>query len=133
PPSTPPWHCCCGSGCCCCTGPAARPERNRRRPLMPDLWLPGIPHHDTKRRLTMAGQNGARIFTWHTFEAPYSLSMDAAWRYLRSQASDPHFVFNPVTGDLVQMLPATTGGRTLVAPDWPRVHTNTYGAVHMQV
>lgn len=97
---------------------------------MPDLWMPGVTRADTGRRLTMRG--GPSLFTWHTFEAPYSYSPDlrAATRYLRSQRSDPHFVFHPITGALVQMLPATTGGRTLRAPG---VNTNTHGRVHLQV
>lgn len=99
---------------------------------MSDLWMSGVTRYDTGRRLSMGGQYGARLFTWHTFEAPYSYSPDlrAAVRYLSAQRSDPHFVFHPITGALVQMLPANTGGRTLRAPG---VSTNTWGAVHMQV
>lgn len=97
---------------------------------MPDQWMPGVTRADTGRRLSMRG--GPALFTWHTFEAPYSYSPDlrAAVRYLSSQRSDPHFVFHPITGALVQMLPASTGGRTLRAPG---VNTNTHGRTHMQV
>lgn len=102
---------------------------------MSTLWMPGVERRDTGRRLTMRG-TGPRIFTWHTFEAPYSLTKARAFEVLDNNRSDPHFVFNPVAGWIFQMLPANTGGRTLRAKD-PRTgqtaSTNTWGTVHMQI
>lgn len=105
---------------------------------MPELWMPGVPRYDTERRLTMRGDHDARIFTHHSFEAPYTYSPDcrAAAKYLASQKSDATFVYHPITGAIIQMLPMNSGARTLRASDpvtGVGVSTNTWGAVHAQV
>src|SRR5690606_6801205 len=97
---------------------------------MPDLWMPGVERRDTRRRLTMRGDHGARIFTHHTFETNYTITPDRAFEVLNTNKSDPHFVFNPVAGWIFQMLPANTGARTLRASG---ASTNTWGQIHMQV
>lgn len=96
---------------------------------MADLWMPQAVRADTGRRLSMNG-TGERLFTHHTFEAVYSLTLTSAMSILNRAKSDPHLVFNPVTGALGQMLPANTGGRTLVASG---TSTNTFGSIHLQV
>ena len=104
---------------------------------MPELWMPGIPRVEptgqTPIPLGLQGR-GLRLFTWHTFEADYTYSPDcvAAARYLNSQRSTSHFVWHPITGALVQLLPANVGARTLRA-NGPTQHTNAFGDVHMQV
>lgn len=104
---------------------------------MPDLWLPGVtrlpPTGQSPIRLGLQGAD-LRLFTWHTFEAPYTYSPDgiAAMRYLHSQRSTSHFVLHPTTGALVQALPMDVGARTLRA-NGPSQHTNAFGMVHAQV
>lgn len=102
---------------------------------MPDLWIPGIPRVEptNKARIPLGLQGrGRRLFTWHTFEAGYGLTATNGARYTNSQNSTPTFCFNPVSGELVQQLPANVGARTLQA-NGPSQHTNAYGDVHMQV
>ena len=102
---------------------------------MPDLWMPGIPRvtptNQAPIRMAQQGR-GKRLFTWHTFEAPYTLTATRGAQVTNRANSTPTFCFNPVTGELVQQLPANVGCRTLQA-NAPRQHTNAYGDVHMQV
>ena len=104
---------------------------------MADLWMPGatrVPGNNGLRA-GAGGGKGLRFFTHHTFEAPYTYSPDgiAAMRYLHSRASTSHFVFHPVTGAIVQGLPANEAARTLAATTTPGYDVNRYGDVHMQV
>lgn len=96
---------------------------------MPDLWMPGALRIESARRNTLNG-NGFRLLTWHTFEAKYSLSVEAGLRYLINNGSEA-FVFHPITGQWGQCQPMNTGARTLKSAT--NVPTNKFGTVHQQV
>ena len=103
---------------------------------MPELWFPGAtpvpPTSSQKQGLTMVG-SGERFFTWHTYEAdPLRLTAYAGARALNAAGTTPTFCFNPISGDLMQMLPATKGCYTLrnLAGG---VDTNFRGTIHMQM
>lgn len=96
---------------------------------MPDLWMPGVKRMPSGRTVPLNG-NGRRIFTWHTFECPYTWTATAGAQYLIQQGSDPHFVFHPISGEIIQLLPMNTGARTLRGGNYI---TNRYGSVHAQV
>ena len=102
---------------------------------MPDLWMPGVtrlPPHGPRKGLTMDG-TGERYFTWHTFEAdPLHLSALAGAQALNAAGTTPTFCLHPLTGDLVQMLPADVGCYTLANAPGGR-ETNRAGTIHMQV
>lgn len=95
-----------------------------------DTDLPGVSHIPSSRRIRMRG-TGERIHTWHTFETKGYSSWSAARgaRYLIQQASEAHFVLHPKSGELVQLLPVSSGARTLKAGS---VHTNAHGTIHVQ-
>lgn len=95
-----------------------------------DSRLPGVSHMPSSRRITMRG-TGERLHTWHSFESKgYSRwSAERGARYLITERKEAHFVLHPTAGELVQILPMTTGARTLIAGT---VHTNAHGTVHAQ-
>lgn len=100
---------------------------------MPDLWLPGVTRLESSRRVAMKG-TGERLVTQHTMEAPYSTwSALKAAQYLIDHASEAHFTFHPITGDIVQILPADVGARTLVYNTLTKTPTNAHGTIHMQI
>ena len=102
---------------------------------MPDLWLPGIPRVDTGRGLNMRG-TGERVFTWHTMEGAGISTRSAVWgaELMQRMKVDPTFVFNPVLGGLVQMLPMDKGCWTLRYKDASGSSaTNVHGTIHGQV
>lgn len=77
------------------------------------LWLPGATivtaHQDAG---SMVG--GPAKVVWHTTENdPNKTSAVNVARYLNNVGSQVHLVWNPVTGEIVQMIPANRGGRGL--------------------
>lgn len=76
---------------------------------------------------------GPPRWVWHTFEAdPVRLSAAAGARSLIGSGNEVHFTFNPLTGDIVQILPASVAGRGLV--NLPGgVQTNRMGSICLQV
>jgi len=96
---------------------------------MPDLWMPGAIRIESDRRNPLNG-NGFRLITWHTFECPYSVSVETALKILIKNGSEA-FVFHPITGQWGQCQPMDTGARTLEAPGG--IATNRFGSVHQQV
>ena len=102
---------------------------------MPDRWLPGVTRIEptsARRGLTMTGSPRSFYFTWHTFEAdPKKLTATVGARALNSAGSTPTFCLNPISGELVQMLPANVGCYTLVNESGG-VQTNRAGIIHMQ-
>lgn len=96
---------------------------------MPELWMPGALRIESDRRNPLNG-NGFRLITWHTFECPYSVSVETALKILIRNGSEA-FVFHPLTGEWGQCQPMDTGARTLKAPGG--IATNRFGSVHQQV
>ena len=103
---------------------------------MPDLWMPGAlvrPARLNGGTFPSDHEYGKRAYgTLHTFQAnPHKLSAEAGARYLDSVGYSTHFVLNPVTGQIVQTIPANRAGRGLREDGSPR--TNRAGRVHFQV
>jgi hypothetical protein len=95
------------------------------------LWLPGIPYiRSDNNGGSMLGADA--YFTWHTYECGYDVSASSGARGLITQGTEVHFCFNPVTGELVQILPANVAGRGLVNLSGG-VQTNRQGRVNLQV
>jgi hypothetical protein len=94
-------------------------------------WLAGVPtrksSHDGGSML-----GGPPRWVWHTFEAAYTLSAANAAKYLVDHGLEVHFTFNPQTGDIVQILPASRAGRGLRNLSGG-VQTNRQGKVCLQV
>jgi hypothetical protein len=71
--------------------------------------------------------------TWHTTEDdPHQKSALQVAEYLRSVDYCSHIVWNPVSGDVVQMIPADRAARALRNEDGG-VQTNRHGQVNIQV
>lgn len=70
--------------------------------------------------------------TWHTFEAPYSLTALSGARSLIAHGNEVHLTFNPITGQVVNLLPANRAGRGLMNKAGG-VQTNRNGVVNIQV
>ena len=96
---------------------------------MLELWMPGAIRIESDRRNPL-NNNGYRLITWHTFECPYSVSVETALKILIKNGSEA-FVFHPITGQWGQCQPMDTGARTLKAPGG--IATNRFGSVHQQV
>ena len=95
------------------------------------LWMPGaVALPSTRDGGSMIG-TGSRA-TWHTFEAPYSLTALSGARSLIRASNEVHLVFNPISGARVNLLPANRAGRGLVNKPGG-VETNRKGAVNIQV
>lgn len=75
---------------------------------------------------------GPPRWVWHTYEAGYALSARDGARRLIEAGNEVHFVFNPVTGELVQLLPASRAARGLENRPGG-VQTNRLGSVCLQV
>jgi hypothetical protein len=85
----------------------------------------------------VAGSGGMMLggpprWVWHTYEAGYSLTALNGAKGLVSAGNDVHFTFHPLTGDIVQMLPASQSGKGLVNTAGG-VQTNRMGTVCIQV
>jgi hypothetical protein len=94
-------------------------------------WLHGAIRVESSAGGDLLG--GPPRWVWHTFEAdPARLSAVVGARALRAAGHDVHFCFNPLTGDIVQLLPASVSGRAL--KNLPGgVQTNRLGDVCLQV
>lgn len=95
-------------------------------------WMPGaiaVPSgHDAG---SLVG-GGRRACTWHTFEAPYSLTALDGARRLINAGNEVQLTFNPNSGQTAQMISGMRAGRALInAPGG--VETNRYGDVHVQI
>jgi hypothetical protein len=76
---------------------------------------------------------GPPRWVWHTYEAdPHLLTAVAGARALRAAGHDVHFVFNPLSGQVAQMLPAYRSARALKNRAGG-VQTNRLGSVCLQV
>jgi hypothetical protein len=75
---------------------------------------------------------GPPRWVWHTYEAGYGLTVrDGALALIRA-GNEVHFVFNPITGQIAQLLPARLAGRGLKNAVGG-VQTNRRGSVCLQV
>jgi hypothetical protein len=94
-------------------------------------WLDGAARVESSAGGDLVG--GPPRWVWHTYEAdPARLSAVAGARALRAAGNDVHFVFNPLTGEIAQLLPASVSGRAL--RNLPGgVQTNRLGDVCLQV
>lgn len=75
---------------------------------------------------------GPPRFVHHTYEAPYSLDAAAGAKALIRAGNEVHFVFHPLTGHIIQLLPASVAGRGLENRPGG-VQTNRMGSVCLQV
>lgn len=107
---------------------------------MPDLWLPGIQRLDCSANgLGLGyGNDEDAYHTWHTFEGipkDYNYQAMTGARYLASTLKLATFVYNPVLGGIVQLLPMNKAARTLKAGrggGYFNTETNCRGRVHAQ-
>lgn len=78
-------------------------------------------------------EGGPAKVVWHTTENdPNTTSALAVARYLNNVRSQVHLVWNPVTGEMVQMIPANRGGRGLMNLAGG-IQTNRGGSVVFQI
>lgn len=94
-------------------------------------WLDGVIRVESSAGGDLLG--GPPRWVWHTYEAdPARLSAVVGARALRAAGHDVHFCFNPLTGEIAQLLPAGVSGRAL--KNLPGgVQTNRLGDVCLQV
>jgi hypothetical protein len=72
-----------------------------------DAWLPGAGRLQSRHHGGPL-QGGAPRAVWHTSETdPLRVSARSAAERLEQQGRNAHVVWNPITGDTVQMVPAT--------------------------
>lgn len=69
---------------------------------------------------------------WHSYEAPYQLTALNAAKSLIRAGNEVQFTFHPLSGDIVQILPANRAGRGLVNKAGG-VQTNRQGRVCAQI
>jgi hypothetical protein len=94
-------------------------------------WLDGAIRIDSSAGGGLVG--GPPRWVWHTYEAdPAGLSAVEGARSLHAAGNDVHFVLNPLTGDIAQLLPASVSGRGLKNSQGG-VETNRLGTVCLQV
>lgn len=95
------------------------------------LWIPGAKIVTAHQDGTLLG--GERKVVWHTTENdPTKTSALAVARYLNNVGAQVHLVWNPNTGEMVQMIPANRGGRGLMNKAGG-VQTNNGGSVVFQI
>lgn len=86
---------------------------------MADAWMPGVRR---VRADTDGGQlqGGAPRVVWVTLGVtPGTVTVISAARQLNRENRPCHLVWDPLTGDLAQLLPAVRAGRMLGTPDYP--------------
>lgn len=94
-------------------------------------WLAGAVRVESTAGGDLLG--GPPRWVWHTFEAdPKRLTAVVGARALRAAGHDAHFVFNPLSGQIAQLLPASRSARTLKNLAGG-VQTNRLGSVCLQV
>lgn len=71
-------------------------------------------------------------WVWHSYEAPYQLTALNGAKSLIRAGNEVHFTFHPISGDIVQILPANRAGRGLVNKAGG-VQTNRQGRCCIQV
>lgn len=102
---------------------------------MGELWVPGAERRQTHPGGSMAG--GPPRVTWHITwdslrrDGSPAISHSAVADYLNNQGYQVHLVWDPVTGDIIQLLPADRGGAGLVHRGAPE--TNNMGEVNLQI
>lgn len=97
---------------------------------MGDEWIGGaarIPRQGG----AMEGPRHVRSVVWHTSESPTSANPSDVGRYVISRGSEYHLLWNPYTGDMCQLIPASQSARSLRNHDGWR--TNRIGSVRIQV
>jgi peptidoglycan hydrolase-like protein with peptidoglycan-binding domain len=95
------------------------------------MWIAGAKVLAAHQDGTLLG--GAKKVVWHTTENdPKKTSAIAVARYLNTVGSQVHLVWNPETGEMVQMIPANRGGRGLENRSGG-VQTNNGGSIVFQI
>lgn len=98
---------------------------------MPSVWMPGA-------RVIQASvdggtyEGGPKKVVWHTVEAPYTAKPSDMAAYMNRMGYSVHLCWNPVTGEIVQMIPANKAGRGLENRSGG-VQTNRGGSVVIQI
>lgn len=86
---------------------------------MSDAWMPGVRYI---RRATADGGplgGGAPRVVWQTLGAdPRTVSARSAAQHLDQGGYPGHLVWNPLSGEIVQLIPIVRAGRSLRAPDF---------------
>lgn len=78
----------------------------------------------------MTGERTARKVVWHTSESdPGSIHGVVQW--VQQQGSQYTLVWDPTTGEVIQLLPADVGARSLMNDGW--FPTNRYGDICIQI
>lgn len=101
---------------------------------MPDRFLPGAEVRQVHPGWTMAG--GPPRATWHitddalTNTGEPAISASGVADYLNNVGYQPTIVWDPVTGQVIQLLPADVGGSAL---EGGPPETNKMGTVNIQV
>ena len=86
---------------------------------MADAWLPGTGRlHASTDGGELRG--GAPRVVWQTLETdPRLVSALSAAQCLDQLGRAPHLVWNPLSGDIIQLIPVLRAGRSLGGPDYP--------------
>ncbi|PRX95490.1 hypothetical protein CLV72_10998 [Allonocardiopsis opalescens] len=77
---------------------------------MPEAWMPAVGRLRNGQDGGPAGTGAPRVVWQATESDPHAVSARSAAERLHADGLDVHLVWNPVTGETVQMLPATTAG-----------------------
>ena len=95
------------------------------------LWIPGAKVIAAHKDSTLQG--GPRKVIWHTTENdPKKTSATSIAKYLNRVGAQVNLVWNPETGEMVQMIPANRGGRGLENHSGG-VETNRGGSIVFQI
>lgn len=79
-----------------------------------DAWLPGATRINTEKEAEGDLKGGAPRAVWHTTETdPRLVSARSAAHALQGTGHSAHLIWNPLTGEIVQMAPATRAARPL--------------------
>lgn len=96
------------------------------------MWLPGA-QIIAALKDSGALSGSVKKVVWHTTENdPTKTSATTIARYLNSVGAQVHIVWNPYTGEIIQMIPANRGARALINKAGG-VDTNTSGGIVIQI
>lgn len=109
----------------------AMPVVLRKDGPKPKEWMPGAAKKPSDGAGQMGPGNELKV-VWHTSESPNdSNAIHGVVNWVKQQSSEYTIAWNPYTGQLVQMFPATAGARAVM--NGYNIAANRHGKVCIQV
>lgn len=110
----------------------AMPAVERNDGPKPHEWMPGVKKDHASGEAGVMGPGNERKAVWHTSESGNdSNAIYGVCNWVKRQRSEYTIVWNPYTGQLVQLLPADVGARSVM--NGYTIAANRHGKICIQI